>query len=638
MATDHEHVDPELYRIALEQTKDYAVFLLDPAGQILTWNVGAERIKGYSSKDIIGRHFSIFYPREAIDSGWPAHELRVAAAEGRCEDEGWRIRKDGSRFWASVTISALRDAAGKLVGFSKITRDVTDRKVYEEALRQSEERFRLLVDGVVDYAVFMLDQEGFVTSWNSGAQRIKGYSHDEIIGKHVSRFYTPEDVDAGKPWEDLVAARRLGRSEQEGWRVRKDGERFWARAVLNALYGPEKRLRGFAKVTQDLTDQRYMLDLEKAARNLNEFIAILAHELRNPLAPIRSAVQVMARISADDPVHEAMRQTIDRQSAQLVHIVDDLLDIARITRGAMALERKSVDLAEVVRGAVETSMPAIESGGHRLEMEIPSYPLLVEGDASRLTQLVANLLNNAARYTPAGGRIAVKAWAEAHWAVLGVRDTGRGIEPQDIDRIFAMFAQGRTARPRPGEGLGVGLALARRIAELHGGSLKARSEGEDKGSEFTLRIPLSDARETADGKGKQALLHASVQPVAPRRVLVVDDNVDAATTLSALLKSLGHETSVACGGVEALKMAFEFRPDIVLLDIGMPDMDGYEVARQLRNLKDQPSFRIVAVTGWGQEPDRQKSREAGFDQHLVKPVGANELMQILTERNGATFH
>ena len=635
MATAGGTVDPDLYRIAVEQTKDYAVFLLDPAGRIMTWNLGAARIKGYSREEIIGRHFSTFYPREAIDRGWPAHELVVAAAEGRFEDEGWRIRKDGSRFWASVAISALRDVDGKLLGFAKITRDLTDRKRREDALRQSEERFRLLVDGVVDYAIFMLDQEGFVTSWNSGAQRIKGYSHAEIIGQHVSRFYTADDLDAGRPWEDLAAARRLGRAEQQGWRVKKDGERFWARAVLTALYDPEARLRGFAKITQDLTDQRHMLDLETGARNLNEFIAILAHELRNPLAAIRNAVQVMAKASAEDPAHEAMRRTIDRQSTQLARIVDDLLDTARITRGALHLERESVDLAMVLRDAVEASTPAMESGGHHLELDIAATPLLVEGDATRLTQLVANLLNNAARYTPPGGRITVKAWAEARWAVLTVRDTGRGIEPQNIDRIFDMFAQGRTARQRVGQGLGIGLALARRIAELHNGSLKARSEGENKGSEFTLRLPLSDPDQTAPTKRAQAVPEAAVPPVTPRRVLVVDDNADAATTLDALLKSLGHETSVAGGGVEALRLAVEFRPDIVLLDIGMPDIDGYEVARRLRNLNDRP-FRIVAVTGWGQEPDRQKSREAGFDAHLVKPVSANELVQILSEKIAAT--
>ena len=634
--TSDRKIDSELYRIAAEQTSDYAVFLLDATGRILTWNLGAQRIKGYAPDEIIGRHFSIFYPRDAIDRGWPEHELTVAAVEGRFEDEGWRMKKGGARLWASVTISALRGENGKLLGFSKITRDLTSRKLHEEALRQSEERFRLLVDGMTDYAIYMLDEQGLVTSWNAGAQRIKGYSHDEIIGRHFSRFYVPEDLRAGTPWEDLALARRDGRSEQQGWRVKKSGERFWAKATLTALHDPEGRLRGFAKVTQDLTGQRHILDLQRAAKNLNEFIAVLAHELRNPLAPIRSAVKVMAKAAENDPVQRIMRDTIDRQSAQLVHIVDELLDIAHITRGVLNLEHKAVDLVEVASGAVETSIPAIDAAGHRLEVDIPTIPLRVYGDAGRLTQVVTNLLSNAARYTPAGGRITVRAWRDEDCAHIAVRDTGRGIEPQGIDRIFDMFVRGRATRS--GEGLGIGLALARRVAELHGGSLTATSEGENKGSEFTLGLPLADAAETWEAAREAPQPDAAAQPVVPRRVLVVDDNVDAARTLDALLRSLGHETAVAYGGAQALSMAVEFKPDIVLLDIGMPDIDGYEVARRLRNLENQPPFRIVAVTGWGQEPDRRKSQEAGFDVHLVKPVDADELVGILSGRNGATLH
>jgi len=629
-------VDPALYRLAAEQTADYAVFLLDTTGHILTWNLGARRIKGYVAEEIIGRHFSIFYPRDVVDRGWPEHELAVAAVEGRFEDAGWRIRKDGSRFWASVTISALRGENGKLLGFAKITRDLTERKLYEEALRQSEERFRLLVDGVIDYAICMLDQQGLITSWNSGAERIKGYSHAEIIGKHFSRFYAPEDLREGRPWEDLAAARRFGRSEQEGWRFRKNGERFWAKVALTALYDQDGQLRGFAKVTQDLTDKRHILDLQKAAKNLNEFIAVLAHELRNPLAPIRNAVLVMAKASANDPVREEMRNTIDRQSAQLARIVDDLLDIARITRGVLNLERSAVDLAEVASSAVETSMPLIEAAKHHLELDVPTNRLRVNGDAARLTQLVANLLNNAARYTPAEGHITVRAWAEDGWGFVAVRDTGRGIDRQSIDHIFDMFVRGRATRP--GEGLGVGLALARRIAEIHGGSLTAHSEGENRGSEFVLRVPLVDPPEAWEAARTGPAPATAVPPLVPRRVLVVDDNADAARTLDKLLGSLGHQTRVAYSGAEALNMAVEFRPDIVLLDIGMPDVDGYEVARQLRNLESQPAFRIVAVTGWGQEPDRQKAKEAGFDVHLVKPVDANELTRILSVQSGATLH
>ena len=629
-------IDPGLFKLAVEQTKDYALFILDPEGRVMTWNQGAELIKRYAAEEIIGRHFSVFYTRDAIDSGWPAYELKVATSEGRFEDEGWRVRKDGSRFWANVIITALRDKNGRLIGFSKVTRDLTERKLHEEALRHSEERFRLLVEGVVDYAIYMLDPEGIVTSWNAGAQRIKGYAREEILGKHFSLFYPQDEVDAGAPWEELAVARRVGRAEADGWRIRKDGERFWAHVVVTPLYDPSGRLRGFAKVTQDLSERRHVQELENAAKNVNEFIAMLAHELRNPLAPIRNAVQVMAKAPPGDALHEMMRETIDRQSGQLARIVDDLLDIARITRGDLAIAREPIDLTDVVLSAVETVTPAIEVGKHALEVDLPTETVRIHADAHRLTQLLANVINNAARYTPPGGTVSVRARREGAHAVTRVRDTGRGIEPGMIERIFDMFVQGRSPLQRAGSGLGlgIGLALARKIAELHGGSLEAVSEGEGKGSEFTLRLPLLAARRA----GAEPHVHAPEKTVTPRRVLVVDDNVDAATTLHLLVRSLGHETCVVYDGAQALKMARDFRPDVVLLDIGMPGIDGYEVARQLRALKTGAPLRIVAVTGWGQEPERQRAREAGFDEHLVKPVDQKQLTQALGEKDGETLH
>jgi PAS domain S-box-containing protein len=632
MATDSS-VPANVFELIVEQTKDYAVFFLDTEGRVMTWNLGAQRIKGYTPEEIIGRHFSIFYTREALESRWPQHELKVAAAEGRFEDESWRVKKDGSRFWANVVITALRDEAGKLLGFSKITRDLSERRMHEEALRQSEERFRLLIEGVTDYALYMLDPEGVITSWNTGAERIKGYGREEIIGRHVSVFYSGEDIKAGRPWEELALARRTGRAEMEGWRLKKGGERFWARTVLTSLYDSDGRMRGFAKVTQDLSERRHIQDLEKAAQNVNEFIAMLAHELRNPLAPIRNAVHIMAQVPPGDPAQQMMRATIDRQSAHLTRIVDDMLDIARITRGSLSIDHAQLDLAEVVRHSVETTAPAIEAARHVLELDLPSEPLMVWGDAQRLAQVLSNLLNNSARYTPPGGSIAVRARAEENHAVVQVRDSGRGIEPDMIERIFDMFVQGRAPLQRIGGGLGVGLALARRLAELHGGTVEARSEGVNRGSEFTLRLPLG-ARDGAAQKPEQP----ARRPGVARRVLVVDDNVDAASMLDMLLRSLGHETRVAHEGTAALRVAEEFRPDIVLLDIGMPGIDGYEVARRLRTLAKARPMRIVAVTGWGQEGDRERSREAGFDLHLVKPVDANELSRALNDRSGATLH
>lgn len=377
-----------LFELAVRQVKDYAVFVLDPKGHVLTWNVGAERIKGYAPEEIIGRHFSVFYTRDATDREWPAYELKMAETEGHFEDEGWRVRKDGSRFWANVVITSLRDGGGKLLGFSKITRDLTVRRAQMEAMRQSEERFRLLVEGVTDYGVFMLDPDGMITSWNTGAQRLNGYTRDEIIGKHFSCFYSREDIEAGKPWEELAVARRLGRAEAEGWRVKKDGARYWSRAIVTALYGEGGRLRGFAKVTQDLSEKLHAEELEKAAKNLTDFLAVLAHELRNPLAPIRMAVKVMSRASADDPVQGAMRQTIDRQSANLARLVDDLMELSRITRGTLKIDRSPVDMADVVQTAIETARPVIEEGKHKLRIDMPAKPLIVHGDLARLAQVV----------------------------------------------------------------------------------------------------------------------------------------------------------------------------------------------------------------------------------------------------------
>jgi PAS domain S-box-containing protein len=637
MASPDPLVDPRIYQILVEQVQDYAAFVLDPAGRIMTWNLGARRIKGYAPEEIIGKHFSVFYTPDAVERGWPAEELRLATREGRFEDEGWRLRKDGSRFWANVVITALRDEQGRLLGFSKITRDVTERKLHEEALRQAEERFRLLIEGVVDYAIYMLDLEGRVTSWNAGAQRIKGYGPDEIIGRHFSHFYTDPDVEAGKPWEELAAARRDGRAEDEGWRVKKGGERFWARVVIAALHDAEGHLRGFAKVTQDLSERRHMQDLEAAARHVNEFIATLAHELRNPLAPIRNAVEVMAKVPASDPAQHAMRQTIERQSAQLARILDDMIDIARVTRGELHMERAPVEIAEVVRRAGETAAPFIAAGKQRLDLDLPGEPLVVRGDVHRLTQVLANLLNNAARYTPQAGKIVVQARREEGWVAVQVRDTGRGIEPGMLERIFHMFVQGKAPLDKIGDGLGsglgVGLALSRRIAEAHGGSLVAASEGEGKGAVFTLRLPLKDRPHPRHAKAEPP-----AKPVVAKRILVVDDNVDAATTLQLLLKSLGHEACAVYDGQQALSTAVSFRPDVVLLDIGMPGLDGYEVARRLRALRRSEPLRIIAVTGWGQEADRTRSREAGFDVHLVKPVVPGLLTSVIANNNGATLH
>ncbi|MBC7803706.1 MAG: PAS domain S-box protein, partial [Candidatus Parcubacteria bacterium] len=538
---------------------------------------------------------------------------------------------DGSRFWANVIITALRDERGQLLGFSKITRDLTDLKRESEALRESEERFRLLVEGVQDYAIYMLSPDGVVTSWNLGARRIKGYAASEVIGKHFSRFFETAEIQAGRPWNELATAREHGRFEDEGWRLRKDGTRFWARVVLTALHDNSGVLRGFAKVTQDLTQRRNAEATEEASRRLNDFIAVLAHELRNPLAPIRNSVRLLETVGADPAALAKVRGIIDRQSGQLARIVDDLLDINRITRGALTVSRRPLDMREVVSRAVEAARPGIESAGHALELRIPEDACRVEGDEVRLGQALTNILNNAACYTDPGGRISLAmtriVGAGAPMLEVSVRDTGRGIDAPLLGSIFGMFFQGRAAVERPQAGLGVGLALARTIVELHHGSIEARSAGLGKGSEFIVRLPLAPgARAVAAEPASEP--KEDGRAVQSRRILVVDDNVDAAAMLSELLRLLGHEVLTVHGGMEALQAAEGFRPEVIMLDIGMPGMTGYEVARRLRERKRSPEPLIVAVTGWGKAEDEMRGREAGFDLHLVKPVESASLAKV----------
>jgi len=627
-----------------ERVRDYAIFLLDKEGHIVSWNAGARLMKGYLPHEIIGKHFSVFYTPQDIDRGWPALELKRALIDGRFEDDGWRVRKDGSRFWANVIITALRDENGALLAFSKITRDLTERKRQEEIVRESEERFRLLVDGVQDYALYMLSPEGLVTSWNLGARRIKGYEASEIIGQHFARFYEATDVAAGKPWHELAIAREHGRAQDEGWRIRNDGTRFWARVVVTALHDSEGVMRGFAKVTQDLTQLRHAQSMESAARQANDFIAVLAHELRNPLAPIRNAVDLLKYIKPGDPDYEGLLQAMDRQSAQLSRIVDDLLDAARIARGTFSIEREKVDLGEVVSRAVEAARPGITSAKHALKLDLPAEPVWVKGDILRLTQALTNILNNAARYTDPGGgiHVALRLDQSTGEGALTVRDSGRGIDPQFLGAIFGMFVQGRDTLSRPQTGLGVGLALARTIVELHHGTLEAKSEGPGKGSEFIIRMPALDVTHPERPKGVP--VPAPVPVLAPRRVLVVDDNADAAAMLSALIKALGHEVMTVHDGAEAIRVSEGFRPEFIMLDIGMPGMSGFEVARRLRERSRSPVPLIVAITGWGKPDDQLRAREAGFDVHLVKPVEESQLRQVLdlneehAPREGGRLH
>jgi PAS domain S-box-containing protein len=615
------------FQLLIEAVSDYGIFILDADGHVISWNTGAERMKGYTREEIIGKHFSIFYPPGPVATGWPDEELRRARKLGRFEDEGWRVRKDGTRFWANVVITAVYDANGVPNGFVKITRDLTERRSHEEDLRESEERFRLLVESVRDHAIFMLDADGIVRSWNPGAQALKGYSGPEIIGRHFSTFYTPQDQRDGKPAAELRAARANGRVEDEGWRVRKDGTVFWANVVITAIHGRSGELIGFAKVTRDMTERRQLEKLEHSSRMMSQFLAMLAHELRNPLAPMRNAVTVMQLETLSSPALRNCRDIIDRQLTQVTRLVDDLLDIGRLTTGKIKLRSEVLRMAEIVGRSIETARPVIDSRHHQLEVDLPEEPVYANGDSTRMSQIIQNLLVNAAKYTPDGGQIHVKLDRDDGFSRLTVSDNGRGIVSEDLERIFDLFAQGANGRPDE-SGLGVGLTLARSLAEMQGGTLDAQSPGLGKGSTFTLRLPAVNmpppVENTTGGD------HATDQV----RLLVVDDNRDSADTATAVLRMLGHQVECAYGGAEAVEVAARYRPSVVLLDLAMPGMDGFETLRRLRANPVTAGVYAVAMTGFGTQDDRQRTNSGGFDGHLTKPVELESLISLLDQVKG----
>ncbi|QSX78856.1 PAS domain S-box protein [Lysobacter solisilvae] len=551
-----EEVDEDIYRLLVASVPDYAIFQLDPEGIIRTWNLGAQNIKGYRADEIIGRHFSVFYPEERIAEGWPQHELDMARATGRFEDG--RLRKDGTRFWANVLITRLEDERGVLRGFSKITRDLTARREHEELLRRSEERFRLIVDGVSDYAIFMLDPEGTVVSWNAGAERAKGYRADEIIGQHFSVFYPDEVVTAGWPARELELALRDGRLEDEGWRVRKDGSRFWASVVITSLRDDSGRHIGFAKVTRDLTEKRRVVALEDEGRRMTTFLAMLGHELRNPLAPIANAVAIMQMEPIASQSLRMCRDVIARQLGQMTRLVDDLLDVGRITHGKIRIDFHPVETGSVLAEAVEAVEAAAVERGQALSILRPPGEYWIHGDRARMLQVMSNLLGNASKFTPHGGRIVASLRSTPQFVELAVADNGPGIPAHRTAEIFLPFVQGERDPASPQSGLGLGLSLVQQLVAMHDGQISVFSTGKPgEGTEFVVRLPRIEPPE-----GVQAGA-AATESVLAHDILIVDDNRDAADTLSTLLRTRGHRVRAVYNGADALAAVTRRRPDLV---------------------------------------------------------------------------
>jgi PAS domain S-box-containing protein len=457
---------------------------------------------------------------------------------------------------------------------------------------------------------------------------MKGYAAQEVIGRHFSMFYPKEAIEKKWPEQELAMAREHGRFEDEGQRLRKNGSAFWAHVLVTPLYDSHGALFGYAKVTRDLTDRKRVEALERAERQTSEFLAMLAHELRNPLAPISNALHLLTRKPAADATEEWLRQVLQRQAGQMSRLVDDLMDVSRITRSAISLSRKPVDARHVVRVAADASLQWMEARRHALALDLPDEALVLDGDETRLVQVVQNLLDNAAKYTPQGGRVEVRARREGTAIIISVRDNGVGMEADMLAAAFELFRQGDRALDRPEGGLGVGLTLVQRLVKLHGGSVEARSAGPGTGSELIVRLPAATSAEAQDTGGEDP---PPAPPTRALRLLVVDDNQDAANALRLLLESDGHEVRVANDGVSGLAAAREYKPDYLLLDIGLPRLSGYDIAASLRADPSMKGTVIVAITGYGQVHDRERTAAVGFDHHLTKPVEYSSLQRLLHE-------
>jgi len=507
------------------------------------------------------------------------------------------------------------------------------------------ERFNLLAIDAKEYALFLVGLDGNVLCWNAGAERLFGYATQEVVGRHFSLFFTAEDIVTGQPERELASARDDGPFEGDFWQLRSDGTQLWCHVHVTPLMDENKRTHAFARVLHDLTEsegtraQRKRADgLAEANRSREEFMALLSHELRGPLSPIRNAVSILRQMRTTDPIIEQAGNIIDRQVGQMVKLVDDLLDISRITQGKLRLTKEQVELRVVLNDAAESVRPFMDARRHDFSILLPTEPIWVDADPARLEQVVVNLLNNAAKYTDPGGLVRLSVCQESELAVIRVKDNGIGIAPEVLPHIFELFTQVDGSLGRSYGGLGIGLALAGNLVELHEGVLLASSPGLGQGCEFTIKLPGLVRLPVPETK---TTLEPGRHLGPPLRVLVVEDNVDAADSLSMLLRLHGHAVQVARTGPTAVEMAIASRPNLILLDIGLPGMDGYQVARALRGRADCSDVVLCALTGFTpSEADRQRQQETGFDHYFVKPVEIEKLLQLFesvssTKRKGS---
>ena len=605
--------DDGRYRLLIEAVTDYAIYMLDPTGVVTSWNPGAQRFKGYSSAEIIGQHFSRFYTEEDRKSGLPARALETARREGTFESEGWRMRKDGTRFWAYVVIDPIRSPTGELIGYAKITRDLTERKKAEQKLRQSEEQFRLLVQGVTDYAIFLLDAQGRVSNWNVGAQRIKGYLPHEIVGRHFSQFYRDEDRKAGEPEKAPATAAREGRFEKEGWRVRKDGTEFWAHVVIDPIRSDTGELIGYAKVTRDITERRdAQQKLEKTREALvqsQKMEAIghltggIAHDFNNLLMAVLGSLELIRKRLPDDPKLMALLENAVQGAQRGTMLTKRMLAFAR--RQELKLER--IDIPQLVRGMSDLLQRAL---GPSIAIET-RFPLILKpimADANQLEMALLNLAVNARDAMPEGGQIVIAAREEiiaaghvsglkpGTYAYLTVTDTGAGMDKATLSRALEPFFTTKG----PGKGTGLGLPMVHGLAEQFGGRFNLQSRlGE--GTTAELWLPVAETK-TETIEQDQPPAASEVEKKYPSLVVVaVDDDLLVLTNTIGMLEDLGHTAIPASSGKEALKiLRRENSIDLVITDQIMPQMTGLQLAEAIK--EEWPDLPILIASGFAEMP------------------------------------
>jgi PAS domain S-box-containing protein len=644
---------------AIVESSDDAIITKDLSGVITSWNRGAEQIFGYEAKEAIGQNITLLIPPERLDEE-PNILQRIRNGEKIAHYETVRRRKDGALLDISLTVSPVRDRCGNVIGASKIARDITARKRPEERLRLLWEAAAIMLStenpGAMVQKLFAQVHQhlgvdcyfNYIVNAAGDALQLISYAGiRDAMARSIERLEFGAEIcgTAALHRRPAIATHIQQSDDPKLHLIKSLGIRAYVCSPLlaeNSLIGtlafashikdsfdPEE-VAFFETLCHYITISYERLQLVERLREAdhrkNEFLATLAHELRNPLAPMRNSLQLLRLANGDGELIDQSCEILERQVAQMVRLVDDLLDVARITRGKLDLRRETVDLASVISNAVETSNPFIEQMGHQLTVTLPPETVHLNADPVRISQIYSNLLNNAAKYTKSGGHIWLTAEYQGSEAVVTVRDTGIGISSGNLPHIFDEFRHLESTPERSQGGLGIGLTLVKRLTELHGGSVEVKSGGHDKGSEFIVRLPIAPVIGASDQLGTE-----KATPFNRRRILIVDDNRDGADSLARILKLLGNRVQTAYDGIDAIQTAEGFQPDVVLLDIGLPKMDGHKVCRYIREQPWGQNMTLIAVTGWGQDEDKRRSLEAGFNFHLVKPIDPSELDKLLDD-------